>query len=273
MSCNWVIPQSELTGVIQNISLFESYFFYDSCQLIMPNPTNGLIIQYGEPSFYSFDGITFNRFPKVYFALASISKQSMLLRCHGEYKSVLVIFKPGVLYNIFKLPLSECISSPIVDAKEIIQKTVYQKILSIVEKTPKDKSIINEISKVINSDFTQPTTYSISCKATELLIAKEGKLNIQQLSSLVNTTPRTLERKFKYEQGTSPNSYARLVKHHSIIRDIVTLNRIDWLDIIVKYNFHDKAHFIKDFKKITGFSPSAYLNHSHSLDVETRIHF
>ncbi|MBN1988130.1 MAG: AraC family transcriptional regulator [Bacteroidales bacterium] len=273
MNCNWVIPPGELSNVIQSINVFETYFCNDTYQLIMPNPTNGLIIQIGEPSYYSFDGINFTIFPKLYFALASISKQSMLLKCNGSYKSILVIFKPGVLYNTFKFPLSECIENPIVDAKYILPKGTYLSLLRITEDTTDKQDITGSVATIITQGCVSPTNASISRRATELLIAQEGKLSIVQLSKMVNTTPRTLERQFKYEQGTSPNSYARLVKHHAIIREIVASNQINWLDIIVKYNFHDKAHFIKDFKKITGYSPSSYLKHTHTLDIETRLKF
>lgn len=265
--------QGNYSNIVQQIVAFEMPYTPNGIQLIMPNPTNGLILQYGDPSYYSFDGIKFVPFPRFYFALPSISRKSMLFKCDGHYRALLVIFRPGVVSTAFKFPLSECSKSIIIDASYVIQKKIYDTIVALMEYRESSESMINQLQGLFLHIQNSEICSSITVQAIDQIIANRGIISPSDLSQQLGLSLRTLERKFKYEQGISPYTYSRLVKHHSILREIHTNSNIDWFDIVVRYKFHDRAHYINDFKKMTGLNSLLNNGYRLNLDKKTRIEF
>ncbi|MGE0077549.1 MAG: helix-turn-helix domain-containing protein [Bacteroidales bacterium] len=273
MKPNFCFSQGSRDSIIQSIIAFEMPFAPNATQLIMPNPTNGLILQYGTPSYYSFDGVNFEQFPRFYFALPSISRKSMLLKSSGHYKALLVIFKPGIISSTFNFPLSDCSNSFIIDANHIIPPKMYDRIKLIMECRASLKDIIYQLHSYLQNLQNPDLRSDITIQATNQIIAAKGIISLPSLSQQLGISIRTLERKFKFEQGVSPNTYSRLVKHHSILREIHANRDIDWFDIVVRYKFHDRAHYINDFKKITGINSLLNNKYSLQLDEKTRFEF
>lgn len=271
-STHCLTPKS-YNNIVQCIINFEMPYTPNGTQLIMPNPTNGLILQYGDPSYYSFDGVNFVPFPRFYFALPSISRKSMLFKCNGYYRALLVIFRPGVISSTFKFPLSDCARSIIIDANCVLPKKTYDKIAAIIEYEASVKSKISQLLFWFQCIQNPDLNCSITIQAIDQIIASRGIISPSDLSQQLGLSLRTLERKFKYEQGVSPYTYSRLVKHHSILREIHTNSNIDWFDIVVRYKFHDRAHYINDFKKMTGLNSLLNNGYGLSLDKKTRIDF
>jgi AraC-like DNA-binding protein len=85
--------------------------------------------------------------------------------------------------------------------------------------------------------------------------------SMQELSQSVCISQRQLERKFKKDIGISPKHFLRLTRINKVIR-ILQLQEspIDLTSLAYFSGYYDQAHFIKDFKDITGQPPSIYMN-------------
>ncbi len=95
---------------------------------------------------------------------------------------------------------------------------------------------------------------------------KNGALDLDDLTSLTHASRRYVEKVFKHHVGISPKHYARLirVKKASILlmdpRFDGVIGRIaDSLD------YFDSSHFVKDFRNITGLTPSGFLRRNAHL--------
>lgn len=91
-------------------------------------------------------------------------------------------------------------------------------------------------------------------KALELIYEKKGLLNIE---SDIDTgvSPRQLRRIFNYYIGTTPKVFSNVVRFQNILNEIENKN-FDDFRTYYDLGFFDQAHFIKDFKKFYGVTPS-----------------
>lgn len=91
-------------------------------------------------------------------------------------------------------------------------------------------------------------------KALELIYEKKGLLNIE---SDIDTgvSPRQLRRIFNYYIGTTPKVFSNVVRFQNILNEIEDKN-FDDFRTYYDLGFFDQTHFIKDFKKFYGVTPS-----------------
>lgn len=73
-----------------------------------------------------------------------------------------------------------------------------------------------------------------------------------------NISERTIQRKFRHRVGVSPKKLIRIVRINALWTKIKDNQPIDYQDLVYLGNYFDQAHFIKDFKAITGETPDKF---------------
>ncbi|MCQ9636346.1 AraC family transcriptional regulator [Chryseobacterium sp. WG23] len=95
---------------------------------------------------------------------------------------------------------------------------------------------------------------SLITRAVELIETSDTNLSIEELSSQLNTTERTLRNHFYEHIGCSPKEYLQIVKIKKVAYQLKYSDQ-SLTDIAFDNHYFDQAHFINDLKKITGYSP------------------
>ena len=119
---------------------------------------------------------------------------------------------------------------------------------------------VHEIASALFTDILQASqrgasTQTLEAEAARRIRAANGSVSISTLAKELDTTERTLRRRFKNTLGVSPKTYARQLRitAAAILADhCITPG---WADIAVKTGFYDQAHMIAEFKALTGSTP------------------
>lgn len=258
-------PSEGVAKIIHSILLVKISREEMQVEKILPNMTNALILQYGDPTYYSFDGLAFHKFPRYYFALAAASKKSIFMKNDGNNQSMMVIFKPGIFYPAFGFPISECNRNLFLSPDVILG---YSGTKFCEQVTAPDLSDGTRLRLCENyfSDFANLHVNSeLSYQAVQKILDKRGFISIPELTDFLHITKRTLNRRFIAEQGISPYAYARIVRCHAAL-DMIRSRQYSWQDIIHHFRFFDQSHFIRDFKSLTGYSPNEYIKKNFRLE-------
>lgn len=64
---------------------------------------------------------------------------------------------------------------------------------------------------------------------------------------------------FRQSVGISPRIYTRLVRFQRTLRHGVDKTRGRWIDVALEAGYADQAHFNREFRELTGISPTEYL--------------
>jgi AraC-like DNA-binding protein len=95
--------------------------------------------------------------------------------------------------------------------------------------------------------------------AVHRILEKKGILSIQKLFQDLHITERTFERNFLAEVGLTPKQFAKIIQFQYSLQQL-TQEKFDTLtEIGIESGFSDQSHFIREFKKYTGQTPSYYL--------------
>ncbi len=101
-------------------------------------------------------------------------------------------------------------------------------------------------------------------RACSLIQRHRGIIPIGELSREVGMSQRYLESHFKDMIGTTPKMYCRIVRFLAAYQFILGNDDVDWGELIYRHQFFDQSHFIHDFKRFFGRSPSKiHLANSH----------
>jgi AraC-like DNA-binding protein len=81
---------------------------------------------------------------------------------------------------------------------------------------------------------------------------------VAEVTSRLGWLPKTFVRRFRKHIGLSPKRFARVRRLQRVLESINGPGPIDWCDVAARHGFADQAHFIHDFRDLTGLTPAAY---------------
>jgi len=132
---------------------------------------------------------------------------------------------------------------------------IEQQILTTSSTTEKIKLIE---SFLLNRLTDNETIDRIVKSTVETILTANGQLTIDELSKQTNINRRQLERKFSSAIGLSPKQLSKTIRLQATLK-ILLNNKFTSLTALAYENeYYDQAHFIKDFKDFTGFTPKEF---------------
>ena len=108
------------------------------------------------------------------------------------------------------------------------------------------------------SVFSEVSVNTITDHAVKIL-QQSGLQSIRKVSDELGISERHLEIQFKKHVGISPKTYTLINRFKRMEQLLHHKTAIKWEQINFSHEYYDQSHFIKDFKRFTGHTPSHYL--------------
>ncbi len=103
-----------------------------------------------------------------------------------------------------------------------------------------------------------PSTLTIADAALNLM-HRPMMPSIKSLAHQLKISERYLETQFKKYVGLSPKTYSLIIRFKRMEQQLQTKSSVSWEQLDFAHEYYDQNHFIKDFKRFTGHTPSDYL--------------
>ncbi len=94
--------------------------------------------------------------------------------------------------------------------------------------------------------------------ACEQIRKNHGVIRIEELSRSMAMSTTTLGDQFREKIGLSPKTYSRIVRFNDISSFISRHHTVNWQELVYTFGFFDQNHFIKEFKRFYGCTPSEW---------------
>ena len=125
----------------------------------------------------------------------------------------------------------------------------------------------SEKRKYLKSGLSAEMAGNLHSRLTQLMESEklytESELSLSQLANRLNTLPNYLSQVINDKEGKNFYDYINMLR----IEEFKTLvsrpenRKYTLLSLSYDCGFNSKSSFNKNFKKVTGLSPSEYLNH------------
>jgi AraC-like DNA-binding protein len=95
-------------------------------------------------------------------------------------------------------------------------------------------------------------------RAIRLIRERGGQLTMAAVCAAVGLTKKQLERKFLARVGTTPKVFSRVVRFLNICRHLQLYEGRSLSQLALECGYYDQAHFIREFREFSGFSPTKF---------------
>ncbi|MFT4165042.1 MAG: helix-turn-helix domain-containing protein [Microlunatus sp.] len=97
--------------------------------------------------------------------------------------------------------------------------------------------------------------------AVNSMLADPGR-PIRELAIESGLTPKGFSAAFQRHCGITPKRFAEICRHQVFLAELPTEGELPrWSDLIGSDRYYDQPHFISEFRRFTGITPTAYLQH------------
>lgn len=93
----------------------------------------------------------------------------------------------------------------------------------------------------------------------DLVLADREITKVEDLVQRSGVSKRTLQRLFSDYVGVSPKWVINRYRLHEALERADAGESIDWTNLALDLGYFDQAHFIRDFKKLVGKTPTEYV--------------
>ncbi|GAB3908101.1 hypothetical protein GCM10028803_43080 [Larkinella knui] len=84
---------------------------------------------------------------------------------------------------------------------------------------------------------------------------------IKALAETQQVSPRSIQMRFQSHLGYSAKELTRFLRFRNVLGFLTQTNPAtpDWLDLVLRFGYHDHSHLIKDFQYYLGLTPRRFL--------------
>ena len=98
-----------------------------------------------------------------------------------------------------------------------------------------------------------------------LISDSKGLITVAELEKKTGYSSRWLNRKFSEHLGTGPKNFSEIIRFKQFYQEFSTGIKIKKLENHFYHYYYDQSHFLRAFKRFTGFTPTDLQNSANEL--------
>jgi AraC-like DNA-binding protein len=259
MKVSFIQPEKQLSPYVAFIWVFESSLgvpLADS-RIIVPDGRAKIILPYKNALCAAGNHRLLNAKEQQLFLVGIQRNPTTIGSTATETGTIGIELTPKGLYHLFHLSMNE-ITDRMVSFEEVFgtQGARLQTMIGDLE-GPKAKIALLQtaLTRLLQQNEKD---YSLLDHALDLIAQTHGMMMIQELEAHIGYTRRSLDLLFQKHVGVSPKSLARIIRFQTVYQSWTQQTSPTFLSNHWPAYYYDQSHFIKEFKRFTGFTPQQY---------------
>jgi AraC-like DNA-binding protein len=168
-----------------------------------------------------------------------------------------VCFLPGGATPFFTLPPLE-----LTDCCVDVENLGDTRLKTLDEYFRNESVSVQARIDILNKFFCQrldrpSLEYRLLIQSMQMIRQSNGLIPIEMLAQRLGINRRRLERLFSKMVGLSPKKMSRLFRIKNAIGRMASSSFDGWAELAISAGYFDQAHFIREFKMVTGLTPSS----------------
>lgn len=162
------------------------------------------------------------------------------------------------LYQLFGVPMRESLNRSV-----LLEDILGRQAIDFCDQLREEKSIqgvVRMIEAFLISRLRsiRSTAHPVLYNSLAVIPAALHATPVQRMAEYNKVSPRTLQKIFAGQTGLTPKEYCRMYRFNEVIK-MINANQFSWQRVVERLGYYDQAHFLNDFKLVTGHSPTRYL--------------
>lgn len=254
------VPEGRIGQYVQSIVYHEGYTDKPMIERLLPDGTVNLILELSNTSQYTYNNGDLS--VKQEFKSAWISgMHSEFISISALPKSAMLViqFRAGGSYPILHTPLSE-LNNSVFDADTVlgVDIALLQEQLATCKEVSKKLQLAEQwcLSRLSRGGSIP---YQVVAHMVSSMQNDAANYQIKDAVQASGYSHQHLIGLFKKYVGLTPEKFQQVMRFNQLLCNIDQQGAIEWTGLGLDYGYYDQPHFIHDFQRFAGFSPSAYL--------------
>jgi AraC-like DNA-binding protein len=260
-------PPLHLSHIIKHFIVLEASAIDKKIHRYIPDGSPGIVFHYGCPFLHnSSTDATRSEQPKS-FIYGQIT-HPLNVFSSGQIGAFIVVLHPYTLDVLLKTE-SSSLTNKVLPLKNIWGKRGVM-LESNILKAPDNNIRIRLIEEYFNSiHISFSSNFPVVKYSIEWLRYHYKYATISNLIQDIPITKRKLERAFSKMVGIPPKQFCATVRIQQLLKALNNSMTDNFTQLSYDFGYYDQAHFIKDFKAKSGFTPKVYskINNSPVLNL------
>lgn len=255
------IPSLPLANYVELITYYKGYNPPHLIERLLPDGGIDLIIDLTNVPKYIYDNELLTEVQTCKRAwISGMRTEYISIQARAAESEMLVIrFRPGMAWSFLHMPVLE-VKDKVVDAELIFGNELLsfrEQLMGQADSA--QKFTVAEIylqQRIKNHVEVHPAiSYCIS-----QINQNPSQTSIREITHKTGYSNKHLISLFGKYAGINPKQYVSVLKFQQAVQLLENNpDQINWTSLALDCGYYDQAHFINEFKRFSGFNPSAYM--------------
>lgn len=252
-------PPPPLSDYVELLTWYEGYMPDYTHERLLPQGVVEMVIDLTEPPKFIYDNDS--------LAVAQTCKTAWIAGLRHEFitisavpgSSMLVVrFREGMAHAALHLPLG-LLKNQVLDAGEVLGPCIAALREQLVNTPHPGEKFALMLAFLTDRIRRRPDIHPAVSFAVQKIIENPAMVTVDELVRKTGWSHKHLIAVFDKYVGASPKAFVRVSRFQKAVFSIGEKTTVDWGALVHDCGYYDQAHFIKDFKRFSGFSPENYL--------------
>lgn len=249
----------ELSKHIDSAFYLGSYNPEHEIERLIPDGTLSLVIELDYKERFIYDNSSFEAVQTCRYSwLSGMQNKYISISALPNTELVAIRFKPGGFFPFINSSVYK-LYNRVISASEYFPDSIDELRASIIhQENVKDK--LNLVQEWLDDNYKSAESINTSIYNACLKIVSNPTLNtLHQFKSDIRYSEKQFIHHFKIQVGITPKIFQRIIRFNQILPKLQGKETIEWTQISEECGYFDQSHFIRDFKRFSGFNPSEFL--------------
>ena len=183
----------------------------------------------------------------------------LIMKARGEGRSFGIWFFPHAFHSFTKIPVNS-LNDRAIPLDNFFSKTFIDFVNNCIFENRIENLIagVNAYFISLLNISVNPVREKIAAFATRYILRKKAESDLDKLVGECNISNRYLQKIFLEKIGFSPKYFVKITRFQHALHLLSGERKDSLTSFAYKAGYFDQAHFIRDFKQFTGFTPSQF---------------
>lgn len=227
---------------------------------LIPYGKVAMFFLYGDTYEYSLEGATGVMHREGRAFLVGPLVQPVWLKFTGRSRLIKIQFTSSGAQRFLPVNMEEFRNLPSLDL-EAVWGNAINELLEQFEESLSDIASIAKLNGFLEKRLLPQQAHIDYVDFTiQQLHANNGNLSIKSLEKKLGITTRQLQRHFLAKIGISAKEMSKLIRLNNAFNSLMSDPDISLTHLSYEAGYYDQSHFYRDFKNISGVSPTSYFS-------------
>jgi len=245
-------PSSPLAPYVKNYWLLKTACDSPTLARTVPTGMMNLIFHRGNRLLSIYED---ELHPRAF--LSGQEKSFADLEYTGQINMISVVFRPIGVKAFFDLPILK------INNLRVTAADLEDRELAILEhsltSTENDELCILLIEQFLLKRLSHLAEHNLKRIEATIRLINSGQTDITLLADAACLSTKQFQRIFSEHVGSNPKEFSRTIRFQKALYILETQSQTSLTTLAYDCGYFDQSHMIKDFKALSGYTPSEYL--------------